>query len=56
LTPLLAPGAQVAFVGFAVQALVTRQGPIEGLTAHIGSGGAKNITYYLTHLPETLAA
>jgi light-harvesting complex I chlorophyll a/b binding protein 5 len=45
--------AMVAFVGFAVQALVNRMGPIEALTTHIGNPG-KNITYYLTHLPETL--
>lgn len=47
--------AMVAFVGFVVQAIATRTTPLEGLFAHIGSGGAKNITYYLTHLPETLA-
>ncbi|GBF98157.1 light-harvesting protein of photosystem I [Raphidocelis subcapitata] len=47
--------AMVAFVGFAVQAIATRTTPLEGLSAHIGSGGAKNITYYLTHIPETLA-
>eukprot|EP00798_Chlamydomonas_sp_ICE-L_P023352 gene23352-30604_t len=47
--------AMVAFVGFAVQALVTRQGPIEGLTTHLGDS-SKNILYYVTHLPETLSA
>ena len=39
---------QVAFVGFAVQALVNRMGPIEALTTHLGNPG-RNITYYLTH-------
>jgi hypothetical protein len=28
---------QVAFVGFAVQALVSRTGPIEGLTKHLAN-------------------
>lgn len=49
------PRVQVAFVGFAVQALVSRTQPIEGLTAHLADPFGKNITYYLTHLPETLA-
>jgi hypothetical protein len=40
---------QVAFVGFAVQALVSRTQPIEGLTKHLGNPGY-NITYTLTHL------
>eukprot|EP00195_Chlamydomonas_chlamydogama_P016877 CAMPEP_0202890088 /NCGR_PEP_ID=MMETSP1392-20130828/600_1 /ASSEMBLY_ACC=CAM_ASM_000868 /TAXON_ID=225041 /ORGANISM="Chlamydomonas chlamydogama, Strain SAG 11-48b" /LENGTH=216 /DNA_ID=CAMNT_0049573579 /DNA_START=75 /DNA_END=725 /DNA_ORIENTATION=- len=47
--------AMVAFVGFAVQALVSRTQPIEGLQAHLSDPFGKNITYYLTHLPETLA-
>ncbi len=38
--------SQVAFVGFAVQALVSRTGPIEGLTAHLADPFGKNITYY----------
>lgn len=42
---------QIAFVGFAVQALVSRTGPIEGLTKHLSNPGY-NITYTLTHLPE----
>eukprot|EP00798_Chlamydomonas_sp_ICE-L_P013373 gene13373-19218_t len=46
--------AMIAFVGFAVQAVATRTGPIEGLTTHLGDP-SKNITYYVTHLPETLA-
>ena len=34
---------QVAFVGFAVQALVTREQPIEGLTAHLADPFGHNI-------------
>lgn len=49
----LVPLLQIAFAGFATQALVNRMQPIEALTTHIGNPG-KNITYYLTHLPETL--
>lgn len=40
---------QVAFVGFAVQALASRTQPIEGLTKHLSNPGY-NITYTLTHL------
>lgn len=47
--------AMVAFVGFSVQALATRTGPIAGLSAHLADPVGKNITYYLTHLPETIA-
>ena len=47
---------QVAFIGFAVQALVSRTTPLEGLGAHLGNPAGRNITYYLTHLPETLGA
>ena len=46
---------QVAFVGFAVQAIATRTQPIEGLTKHIADPIGKNFTYYLTHLPEVIA-
>jgi hypothetical protein len=46
--------AMVAFVGFAVQAIATRTTPLEGLAAHLGNPAGRNITYYLTHLPETL--
>ncbi|GAX81227.1 hypothetical protein CEUSTIGMA_g8659.t1 [Chlamydomonas eustigma] len=46
--------AMIAFVGFAVQALATRTQPIEGLTKHISDPLGKNITWYLTHLPEVL--
>lgn len=47
--------AMVAFVGFAVQALVSRTTPLEGLSKHLGDPFGKNITYYVTHLPEVLA-
>lgn len=40
---------QVAFIGFAVQALASRTQPIEGLLKHLGNPGY-NITYTLTHL------
>lgn len=46
---------QVAFVGFAVQAIATRTQPIEGLTKHLADPVGRNITYYLTHLPEVIA-
>lgn len=46
--------AMVAFVGFAVQALVTRTGPIEGLNKHLSDPFGRNLTYYLTHIPEVL--
>jgi light-harvesting complex I chlorophyll a/b binding protein 5 len=36
---------QIAFVGFAVQALATRTQPIEGLTKHISDPLGKNITW-----------
>ncbi|KAG2492026.1 hypothetical protein HYH03_009755 [Edaphochlamys debaryana] len=48
--------AMVAFIGFCVQALVSRTQPIEGLTSHLSDPFGKNITYFVTHLPETLAA
>jgi hypothetical protein len=41
--------AMVAFVGFAVQALASRTGPLEGLGKHLSNPGY-NITYTLTHL------
>lgn len=47
--------AMVAFIGFCVQALATRTTPIEGLTKHLADPFGKNITYYLTHLPEVLS-
>ncbi|GFH12729.1 chlorophyll a-b binding protein, chloroplastic [Haematococcus lacustris] len=47
--------AMVAFVGFAVQALVSRTQPLEGLAKHLADPTGRNITYYLTHLPEVLS-
>jgi light-harvesting complex I chlorophyll a/b binding protein 5 len=47
--------AMIAFVGFVGQALTTRTGPIEGLTTHMADPFTKNITGYVTHLPEVLA-
>lgn len=47
--------AMVAFVGFAVQALVTRTGPIENLAAHIGNPFDNTIVQSIARIPETLA-
>nr|DAA05900.1 TPA_inf: chloroplast light-harvesting complex I protein precursor Lhca9 [Acetabularia acetabulum] len=44
--------AMIAFVGFSVQALVTREGPIEGLFNHIGDPFGHNITANVMNLPE----
>eukprot|EP01023_Acetabularia_acetabulum_P038267 TRINITY_DN365_c0_g1_i4.p2 TRINITY_DN365_c0_g1~~TRINITY_DN365_c0_g1_i4.p2 ORF type:complete len:222 (-),score=61.79 TRINITY_DN365_c0_g1_i4:278-943(-) len=44
--------AMIAFVGFAVQALVTREGPIEGLTNHIGDPFGHNISANIMNLPS----
>jgi light-harvesting complex I chlorophyll a/b binding protein 5 len=35
---------QVAFIGFATQALVTRTTPLEGLTKHLSDPLGRNIT------------
>mmetsp|Transcript_11685 Transcript_11685/g.29908 ORF Transcript_11685/g.29908 Transcript_11685/m.29908 type:complete len:226 (+) Transcript_11685:86-763(+) len=47
--------AMVAFAGFAVQALVTRQGPIANLTSHVSDPFGSNIGANIMKLPETLA-
>ena len=47
--------AMVAFVGFAVQALVTRTGPIEALSAHLASPFDANFITSIANLPSTLA-
>eukprot|EP01025_Chloroclados_australasicus_P031320 TRINITY_DN3169_c0_g1_i1.p1 TRINITY_DN3169_c0_g1~~TRINITY_DN3169_c0_g1_i1.p1 ORF type:complete len:273 (-),score=28.18 TRINITY_DN3169_c0_g1_i1:220-936(-) len=46
--------AMVAFVGFCVQALVTREGPIEGLFSHLANPFGANITTSLLNLPEVI--
>mmetsp|Transcript_42499 Transcript_42499/g.76220 ORF Transcript_42499/g.76220 Transcript_42499/m.76220 type:complete len:225 (-) Transcript_42499:117-791(-) len=46
--------AMVAFVGFSVQALVTRQGPVANLTSHIGDPFGSNIAANVMNLPQTL--
>ena len=46
---------QVAFIGFVVQALVTRSnGPIEDLQHHISHPFSNNIITNVANLPETL--
>jgi light-harvesting complex I chlorophyll a/b binding protein 5 len=47
---------QVAFVGFAAAALVTRQGPIEALTSHLSDPLNNNIIGSIARLPQTLGA
>ena len=46
--------AMVAFLGFAVQALVTRTGPLENLSAHLGNPGGNTIITSIANLPQTL--
>merc|ERR1719160_923161 len=46
--------AMVAFVGFAVQALVTRAGPLTDLSNHIGDPFNKNFISSILSLPTTL--
>lgn len=45
----------IAFVGFAVQALVTREGPIEGLFNHISNPLGHNILTNVLDIPTVLA-
>ena len=44
----------MAFIGFTAQALVTRQGPIENLYAHLSDPVHNNIITNIARLPETL--
>jgi light-harvesting complex I chlorophyll a/b binding protein 5 len=46
--------AMVAFIGFAVQALVTRQGPIEALTSHLSSPFENNLVGSIANLPNVI--
>jgi light-harvesting complex I chlorophyll a/b binding protein 5 len=46
--------AMIAFVGFCVQALVTREGPIEGLVAHISNPFGHNITTNILNMPQVI--
>ena len=46
--------AMIAFVGFSVQAIATRTGPIEGLSKHLADPIGKNITYYVSHTAEVV--
>lgn len=46
--------AMVAFVGFAVAALVTRQGPIEALYSHLSSPFTNNIIGSVANLPNVI--
>ena len=46
--------AMVAFVGFAVQALVTREGPVEGLVSHLANPFGHNIVANIGNLPNVI--
>jgi hypothetical protein len=46
--------AMVAFVGFATQALVTRQSPLDNLQAHLADPFHNNIIGSIAALPQTL--
>lgn len=46
--------AMVAFIGFAVAALVTRQGPLEALSAHLGNPFQNNIIGSVANLPAVI--
>ena len=47
---------QVAFIGFVVQALVTRSnGPVQNLTEHLAAPFSNNIFTNVANLPQTLS-
>jgi len=46
--------AMVAFIGFAVQALVTRTGPVEGLTNHLANPFGYNITSNIMNMANVI--
>ena len=47
---------QVAFIGFVVQALVTRSnGPIDDLTTHLSNPFGNNIITSVANLPQTIS-
>ena len=47
---------QVAIVGFSLQALVTRKGPIENLVDHISNPFGNNFITSIGNLPQTLSS
>jgi hypothetical protein len=46
----------IAVVGFAVQALVTRAGPLDNLAAHIADPTSANIFGSIANLPNVISA
>ena len=46
--------AQVAFVGFTVQALVTRKGPVENLTDHLANPTGANFITSIGNIQNVL--
>ena len=55
LTPAACCRAQIAFVGFAFAALVTRQGPIEALRSHLSDPLGNNIITNIGKLPSVIS-